>query len=544
MKYNKIYVLLFLVAGLFASCKDELNIQNPNQPTPESAATENGILLLSKGGIYVNGFRGLADPKYVDGVPGYFWSGAMGAHSLMGDEVGCEAANWFFNQIGCPDEVTFDDGTKLANPNSPKQQVTLLRQINDNSNQGSNPTFHEWANMYGLNNACNNILTIVDKVTFAQGGEVKKKTIQAWAYWWKGFAYAHIGSIYYAGLIVNTPNETNGNFVSKEAIIAESNANFEKAKSILGGLTAGGDYDATVAAVIPAYNRTKVITPAEWIRNISTMQARNILANTPVASMSAAQWASITTLTGAGIKAGDEVFVGKSDPASEFLAAATGTVSAKTVSTAPGGGTYKLSERLVQDFKAGDKRIDNNFLLGTYWNGNADRGNVFNTRYALKDGATGAKDIVSFGSRTAGVYTLYMGASYEENELMKAEAAISTGNIAPGLALIDAVRTFQGAGLAASGTLTKADAYEELRKERRCALAFRGLAFYDARRWGVINDIAKGGGRSNCVVVDKAGKVNTKATINYNYLDYFDVPDNELAYNPAAAGSAPTKNPR
>ncbi len=544
MKYNKIYVLLFLVAGLFASCKDELNIQNPNQPTPESAATENGILLLSKGGVYVNGFRGLSDPKYVDGVPGYFWSGAMGVHSLLGDEVGCEAANWYFNQIGCPDEVTFDDLTKLANPNNPKQQVTLLRNINDNANQGSNPTFHEWANMYALNNACNNILTIVDKVTFTQGGEVKKKTIQAWAYWWKGFAYAHIGSIYYAGLIINTPNVTNGNFVAKEAIIAESNANFEKAKSILGGLTAGGDYDATIASVIPAYNRTKVITPAEWIRNISTMQARNILANTPVASMSAAQWASITSLTGAGIKADDEVFVGRSDAAGEFLAAATGTVSAKTISTGPGGGTYKLSERLVQDFKAGDKRFDNNFLLGTYWNGNADRGNVFNTRYALKDGATGTKGVASLGSKTAGVYTLYMGASYEENELMKAEAAISTGNIAPGLAAIDAVRTFQGAGLAASGTLTKADAYEELRKERRCALAFRGLAFYDARRWGVINDLAKGGGRSNCVVVDKAGKVNTKATINYNYLDYFDVPDNELAYNPAAAGSAPTKNPR
>jgi hypothetical protein len=38
--------------------------------------------------------------------------------------------------------------------------------------------------------------------------------------------------------------------------------------------------------------------------------------------------------------------------------------------------------------------------------------------------------------------------------------------------------------------------------------------------------------------------VNTKAKIVYGYLDYWDVPDNELAYNPAAAGSAPTKNPK
>ena len=544
MKFNKLYILTFLVAGLFASCKDELNVQNPNQPTPESAATEKGILLLSKGGVYVNGFRGLSDPKFVDGVPGYFWSGAMGIHSLLGDEVGCEAANWYLNQIGCPDEVTFDDGTKLANPNSPKQQVALLRAVNDNANQGANPIIHEWANMYALNNACNNMLTIVERVSFATGGDAKKKTIQAWAYWWKGFAYAHIGSIYYAGLINNTANETNGNYVTKEAIIAESNANFDKAKTILAGLGSGdADYQATVAAVIPVYNRTKIITPAEWLRNINTMKARNILVNTPVASMNAAQWTAIAALTADGIKAGDEVFAGRSDAAGEFLAAATGTVSAKTISTAPGGGTYKLSERLVQDFKAGDKRLDNNFLLGTFWNGNVDRGNVFNTRYALKDGATGAKDIAILGSRTAGVYTLYMGCSYEENELMKAEAAISTGSIAPGLATIDAVRTFQGAGLPASGTLTKADAYEELRKERRSALAFRGLAFYDARRWGVINDLAKGGGRSNCVVVDKAGKVNTKATINYNYLDYWDVPDNELVYN-ANTGSTPTRNPR
>ena len=41
-----------------------------------------------------------------------------------------------------------------------------------------------------------------------------------------------------------------------------------------------------------------------------------------------------------------------------------------------------------------------------------------------------------------------------------------------------------------------------------------------------------------------AGVVSTNATIDYNYLDYWDVPDNELAYNPAAAGSAPIVNPR
>ena len=35
-----------------------------------------------------------------------------------------------------------------------------------------------------------------------------------------------------------------------------------------------------------------------------------------------------------------------------------------------------------------------------------------------------------------------------------------------------------------------------------------------------------------------------KATIKYNFLDYWDVPANETAYNPADAKSAPINNPK
>jgi hypothetical protein len=45
-------------------------------------------------------------------------------------------------------------------------------------------------------------------------------------------------------------------------------------------------------------------------------------------------------------------------------------------------------------------------------------------------------------------------------------------------------------------------------------------------------------------VISSTGVVSTNATIVYGFLDYWDVPDNELAYNPAEAGSAPTKNPK
>ena len=202
-----------------------------------------------------------------------------------------------------------------------------------------------------------------------------------------------------------------------------------------------------------------------------------------------------------------------------------------------------MSERWVQEFRAGDKRKDNNVItLASVGIFNTDRGNSFNTRYSLKNGGAAIAGVVTYSNTTSGANEITIAATYEENELMKAEALIKTGAIDNGVKSIDAVRTYQGAGLAAIGTgLTAAAAYEELRAERRIALAFKGLSFYDARRWEII---APDKARTNCVVVSSAGKVSTKATIVYGFLDYWDVPDNEWAYNPPATGSAPTKNPK
>ena len=173
---------------------------------------------------------------------------------------------------------------------------------------------------------------------------------------------------------------------------------------------------------------------------------------------------------------------------------------------------------------------------------NTDRGNSFNTRYSLKYGGTGLTGVTIYSNNAIGANEITIAGTYEENELMKAEALIMTGQVDAGAAAIDAVRTYQGAGLTALGTgLTQAAAYEQLRRERRIALAFRGLSFYDARRWDII---APDKSRTGAVVVSSTGAVSTNATIVYGFLDYWDVPDNELAYNPAEAGSAPTKNPK
>jgi hypothetical protein len=540
-----IYAAFILMAG--PSCKKQLDVRNPNQPTPESGTSEQGIINLAQGGVYRNGF---IDLKYSDGVYGFFWSGAIGWHELMGDVIQAEAANAFMNQIGAPDKVILDNGSTVLNPNAPNTQKALIRLINANSNQGQNTLFYEWAYMYSMINACNSVLDIVEKTQFATDAPSKKATIQTWAYWWKGFAYARIGSIYYAGLINNTSGATNGNYVAKEKVIDESNAMLDKATAALSSVANVAAYTEVLGKLIPSFTQVGkggVLTPEMWKRNINTLKARNILVNTTAATMTAAQWTSILTLTNTGVQAADKIFTGRSNATSDFLSSdGSGTVAGKVQATLAGGNTYKLSERWVQDFKAGDKRFANNVKLTTTWIGNADRGHVFNTRYALVNGGAGITGVKVYSNITAGADELYLASHYEENELMKAEALINTGKIDEGLAFIDAVRVYQGAGLpAVAGTgLTLAQAKEELRRERRVALPFIGLSFYDARRYGITEPLSAGGGRKGAVVITGSGTVNTNATIEYNFLDYWDVPDNELAYNPPAAGSAPVKNPK
>jgi len=546
MKNNKFLIGILGVALSFTACKKDLDISNVNSPTPASATTESGVISLAQGTIYRNGFY---DLKYSDGVYGRFWAGTIGFQELMGDIIGAEAANAYMNQIGCPDKVTMDDGSIVANPASQKTQYSLVRYVNQNTQGVSNTTFYEWAYMYNMITAANTILAIADKTTFTgSGATTKKATIQAWAYWWKGFAYGRIGSIYYAGLIQNATNSeasTNGKYVTKEAIIAESNANYDKAVAALGAATVSADYTATLGKLVPTFlqkGKGGVLTPTMWLHNVNTMKARNILVNTTKSAMTAAQWSTVLNLVNNGVTSTDLIFTARTDANGSFIES---TVADKTAQNAATGSTntYKLSERWVQEFRAGDKRKDNNVLaLSSVGLFNTDRGNVFNTRYTIKNAGNALAGVVTYASSAAGANEITIAATYEENELMKAEALIQTGQINLGVKSIDAVRTYQGAGLSAiADGLSQGDAYEELRAERRIALAFKGMSFYDARRWEII---APDKSRTKCVVVSALGKVNTNATIVYGYLDYWDVPDNELAYNPAEPGSAPTTNPK
>ena len=126
---------------------------------------------------------------------------------------------------------------------------------------------------------------------------------------------------------------------------------------------------------------------------------------------------------------------------------------------------------------------------------------------------------------------------------MLAEAKIRTGDVAGGLVHIDNVRKYQGAGvpdLAGSG-LTAAQALQELTMERLAGLALRGLSFYDLRRWGWTYSVANGGGRYGCTL-NFQGNWYTNATIDYNFMDYWDVPADEIEKNTPSDDSAPVKN--
>jgi hypothetical protein len=287
------------------------------------------------------------------------------------------------------------------------------------------------------------------------------------------------------------------------------------------------------------------------------MLARNILLNhlspfvngnpnatiskASIVPMSANDWQSVINYCNNGLKRGDYVFTGRTSASSSYFTPTGGSV-AGILTASNQTTTYKLSERLVQNFKSGDKRLANFTTANGTFYGDA---NTNSTRYSLVDGVTtGLTGIPILGSRQVGGLEIYIGPTYEENALMLAEANIRTGNIETGLGYIDEERKYQGAGIAAvKGTgLNLSQALQELTMERLAALALRGLSFYDARRWGWTYNISNGGGRYGTTIIYK-GKVYTNATINYNFMDYWDVPADETDKNTPSVDSAPVKNP-
>ena len=554
---NNLYFLFTVIVLLvFSSCKKQLDVKDPNDPTFDvNVTSETGITAYAKGGVYWNGFN------YGDGWLGdSYFSLPWGYHELMGDVIGGgQGSNNQTTTMGVPDRFQADpaDATSVFTNPSP-QALGIIRGFNTSaaSANDNNALKYEWVNMYSMINACNLTLEHLGDVTLTAD---KANTIKAWCYWWRGYAYAQIGTIYYAGLIVDHSNTIVSKFLKQADIIVESNKQLNLALTTLNGITNQADYSTIIAELIPTQNQVglgRPLSSSQWVRTINTMLARNILLNhlapfvngnpnaviskASIPVMSAADWQSVITLSNSGIKQGDYVFTGRTSASNSFFSPSGGSVQGMLTASNQTT-TYKVSERLVQQFKPGDKRLANfSTANGTFF-GDA---NTNTTRYTLVDGVTaGLTGIPILGSRQVGKLEIYIGPTFEETQLMLAEANIRIGNIETGLGYIDIVRNYQGAGVAAvKGTgLTLSQALKELTMERLAALAFRGLSFYDSRRWGWTYSLANGGGRYAATILFK-GNVYNNATINYNFMDYWDVPADETEKNPPSSDSAPVKN--
>jgi hypothetical protein len=550
MKLRKYSMLLLLALSLGACKKTILQLPNPNAPTPgASLATEGGIDAFAQGMYekfiaYENG----------DGNLNFFQLQWM-IESNMGDENFSPYSNWGGRYPMNIAAITLPApfGTVVPNPSGFATQLAILQSENTRTAGDGNSIQWEWDVFYYINAQANTLLAALNSSALVLSGDAatKKKLLQAWAYYWKGYCYSKLGSMYIAGLIDDSPDSTSkgltsDTYVANTAVLADANANFSQALALFNSITEDADYDATFEAIVPTFNQnTKIITPAMWVRQIHTFEARNYLANHKVANMGASDWNTILNEADSGMVAGDLTLEWGMTPGdvNDLSGGGFHPFEMVNVSTA----LSFVSERLIQDFQPGDARFTKNF--GLYPGGAVvnvrSRGIQFGTRYIptyIENGGAFATN--------AQMGWVPIAPTYEENALMMAEANIYLGNIGKGETFIDQVRIYQNAGLppAASHGVTLDSAVAQLNSERRIGLYDRGVAWYDARRWGVT---AATGGRANANVLvpgSLIGGGSTPATIlpcfiNYNFVDYWDVPQNELAFNPASASSAPIANP-
>ncbi|MGF7469298.1 RagB/SusD family nutrient uptake outer membrane protein, partial [Alcaligenes nematophilus] len=380
------------------------------------------------------------------------------------------------------------------------------------------------------------------ELNLGDNAEMKKEVLRAWAYWWKGFIYSRIGSLYSAGIINDTYEETNNDFKTHDEIINEANKNFDKAIEILGGVSNTESYKTFLTRLIPSFTMVGtggVLSPDEWKRSINTYKARNILVGKYGSELSGTDLQAILNFAEDGVKKGDKIFTNRSALAND-LVSETAWQPYRALA-----GWMHISERLIQEYYAGDKRFDRNYRIppqGYYQLNPQGRGWQYGTRYTMNSIEQGG----DYASTVAGSAEMPVGGSYEENELMLAEVKIRNGNIQAGFKHIDNVREYQDAGLEKleGVNMTNEEAIEVLRRERRVGLLNKNVAFYDARRFGFLKPVADGGGRKNANLFYQRSGANaaleTGVTIDYNYLEWWDVPVNELDFNAPRQGSAVT----
>lgn len=524
-------ILVLLLAGALAtvSCsKKELDLSNPNVPGLPALDTEEGIIRAGAGIHRKFGWQAQYD---------YWWM-VMNYHNTMGDNTWSSVGNFGMRWANQTERIILDNGTILTPPQGGTQGVELKAR-NTRSNGDQNVFNYEWVCMYQINNQANLILKQLESPTLTLTGniEAKKNTLKAWAYFWKGFAYSRVGSIYVSGIITDALNETNSDFKDRFAILEEATVNFDKSIAALNLITDVTTYNGVLEKMILSFTQIGlggVFSPAMFIRHINTYKARNILVNKKPTELTTSEWNNILTLTQNGLQKGDKILTMRSADAQDVVIQTAWSPFRLTTNA-----WEFVSERWVQEFKTGDARRTRNVVVRANPAVNqSGRGFQYGTRYDLRPVESGG----NYVSTVAGRAEIPVGCTYDENALTRAEALIRTGSIEQGLILIDEVRNYQDAQLpAVAGTgKTLNQALAELYSERRIGMFLKNTSFYDYRRFGFA---CKGCQRTGVVVIGPGGVVNNNATIVYNYMDLFDVPANELDFNAPSSSSSPVVFP-
>ncbi len=498
-KINLKAIILLLVSLSIISCQDNLldsNIDpvNPNLPSAANLTVASAMYTFGQG-IYTP-----IDDFHLSFVYGY--------HETMGDNLTMPWGNFGGRWVNQTESITLDDGTVITPPQGGPQPGEIA--IRNSRAAGSdNATQYEWASSYDVIGQANIMLTTADDVN-ASASEIS--AIKAWALWWKAYSYNRIGLLYEEGLIVDEFLVTNNNYLPNSDIIDESDRLLDELETLIAGVSDTGEFNSALAAM-QLDIAENVLNITSLTENLNTLRARNLVYSNKLTDMTTADWTNVITWANNGITSNDNAFIMKSESTWINNLWLPGRVS---------GFWYFPSPRLIQDINTGDKRLDTYFNTFVFPNPRG-RGIQYGCNYFWKNESP-------IASTTPGNVTMYYAGSFEENELFLAEAKVRTGDIEGGLAHLDAVRSFQDSELAATvGTsLTEMQALEEIRKERRLALIMRSVAFYDARRYGVA-----AGSRTGAHVLDAAGNLNTNATINYGYLEYWPVPAFETDFNPA-----------
>ncbi|WP_299215925.1 RagB/SusD family nutrient uptake outer membrane protein [uncultured Aquimarina sp.] len=516
--FNLIVFLLILTC--LTGCQDnildtDIDPVDNNLPTIASLGNVDGLTTFSKGIYDFISSEDVFESVGPEKESPMLWF-TYGYHETMGDVLTMPWGNFGGRWINQTESVVLDDGTVVTPPaGGPQPGEIAIRNTRDAGSD--NALQYEWRDMYSVIVQSN---TIAEALPELPADDVTKDAFLAWSLWWRAYAYSRLGSLYElgvindSGLITNPTSIPSTAFVTNTAIIAKSNSLLDELESLLNSVTDDSGFDSTFTSFFLSHIGS--LGKAGLLENINTLRVRNLVYNTKVVDMSASDWNEVITLASNGVSLNDNAFVMRSE--SSFIA--NGWLPSAVL-----GFWYFPSDRLIQDINPGDARFDEYFIQ------DPDDGFPFPNQRGrgIQYGASYFWQVESpIQSNVAEEIAMYYAGSFEENQLFLAEAKVRTNDIEGGLVHLDAVRTLQESELAATvGTgLTQDQALEEIRKERRLALIFRAVSFYDARRYGIAS-----GSRTGARVLDQNAVLNTNATINYGYLEYWPVPAFESDFN-------------